>query len=69
MPGSASGILTAYLINLATMAAVGHPVAFGFHPMLVLGSLLAAFAIVLIAALVPAQRAARLNLLTALQYE
>jgi putative ABC transport system permease protein len=69
IPGSASGIFVAYLINLATMAAVGHPVAFGLHPTLVLGSLLAAFAIVLIAALVPAQRAARLNLLTALQYE
>ena len=69
IPGSASGIFVAYLINLATMTAVGHPVAFGLHPTLVLGSFLAAFAIVLIAALVPAQRAARLNLLTALQYE
>ncbi len=36
VPGSAAGILTAYLINLATMAAVGHPVAFGLHPVMVL---------------------------------
>jgi putative ABC transport system permease protein len=69
VPGSASGILTAYLINLATMAAVGHPVAFGLHPVMVVGSLVAGFLIVLAAALIPAQRAARLNLLIALQYE
>jgi len=69
VPGAASGIFVAYLINLATMAALGHPVAFGFHPVLTLASLGGAFAIVLLAALIPAQRAARLNLLTALQYE
>jgi len=69
LPGAASGIFVAYLINLATMAALGHPVAFGFHPVLTLASLGGAFAIVLLAALIPAQRAARLNLLAALQYE
>ena len=69
VPGAASGIFVAYLINLATMAALGHPVAFGLHPVLTLASLGGAFAIVLIAALIPAQRAARLNLLAALQYE
>jgi ABC-type lipoprotein release transport system permease subunit len=36
---------------------------------LTLASLGGAFAIVLLAALIPAQRAARLNLLAALQYE
>jgi putative ABC transport system permease protein len=69
VPGSVSGILTAYLINLATMTAVGHPVAFGLHPLMVVGSLVGGFLIVLAAALIPAGRAARLNLLIALQYE
>jgi putative ABC transport system permease protein len=69
VPGTLSGLLVSYLINLATTPAVGHPVAFGFHPLLIGLTFVGAFAMVLAAAWLPAQRAARLNLLAALQYE
>jgi ABC-type lipoprotein release transport system permease subunit len=59
----------AYLINAATMSAIGHPVEFQVHPLLLAGSFAGAFAMVLAAAWLPAERAARLNLTEALQYE
>lgn len=68
-PGVVVGLALAYLINLATMPAIGHPVEFRLHVVLVAGSFLGAFAMVLIAAWLPAQRAARLDLTEALQYE
>jgi putative ABC transport system permease protein len=69
VPGTAAGLGVAYLINRATMPTTGHPVEFAFHPLLLLGSFLAAFAMVVLAAWGPAERAARLELRRALQYE
>ncbi len=68
-PGTLVGLGLAYLINVATMSAIGHPVEFQVHPMLLVGSFLGSFAMVLTAAWLPAERAARLNLTEALQYE
>ncbi len=68
-PGTVAGVGVAYLINLATMPVTGHPIEFTLHPLLLIGSLLASFVIVLAAAWLPAQRAARLDLVTALHYE
>jgi len=68
-PGVLVGLALAYLINLATMPAIGHPVEFRLHLALMAGSFAGAFVMVLVAAWLPAQRAARLNLTTALQYE
>ena len=68
-PGTVVGLGLAYLINLATMTAIGHPVEFQVHPPLVVGSFVGAFVMVLFAAWLPAERAARLNLTEALQYE
>jgi putative ABC transport system permease protein len=68
-PGTLVGLALAYLINLATMPAIGHPVEFRVHLPLLVGSFVGAFAIVLAAAWLPAQRAARLDLTEALQYE
>ena len=67
--GTVAGLGVAYLINLATMPAIGHPVEFRFRPLLLVGSFLGAFAMVLAAAWLPAQRAARLQLTAALKYE
>ena len=58
-----------YLIHLATLPAIGHPVPFGWHPLLLFGTFAGALALVLTAALIPAERAARLALHEALQYE
>ncbi len=68
-PGTLVGLGLAYLINLATMTAIGHPVEFQVHPPLLAGSFVGASLIVLLAAWLPAERAARLNLTEALQYE
>ncbi|MGA2253095.1 MAG: FtsX-like permease family protein, partial [Thermoguttaceae bacterium] len=67
--GIIAGISTAYAISLSMMPLLGYPVDFLLHPGLVLGCLGFGLTLVLIAALAPAERAARLNLLIALQYE
>ena len=67
--GIVAGIGTAYAISLSMMPLLGYPVDFPWHPWLVLGGLGFGLILVLIAALGPAERAARLDLLIALQYE
>lgn len=67
--GIFGGLTSSYITNLGTWALLGRSVAFSFQPMLLLTCALAGFLLVLAAALLPAERAARLNLLIALQYE
>ncbi|MEN6495246.1 MAG: FtsX-like permease family protein [Thermoguttaceae bacterium] len=69
VPGVFAGIAVAYLIHLATLPAIGHPVAFVFRPWLLAACFVVAYLIVLVAAWIPAERAARLELTKALQYE
>jgi putative ABC transport system permease protein len=69
VPGAVAGVGLSYVIHLATLPAIGHPVPFGFHPLLLSASLLGGVLLVLAAAWIPAERAARLELMTALQYE
>ncbi len=68
-PGTLIGVGVAYLINLATLPTTGRAVLFVFRPDLLIGSFCTALAIVLVAAWLPAERAARLKLINALQYE
>lgn len=68
-PGVGGGLILSYIINLATLPAIGHPVEFSLHPELLASAFLAAFLLVLTAAWLPAERAARLHLAEALQYE
>jgi len=68
-PGTVLGLAVAYFINLATLPTTGHAVLFVFRPWLLSISFSLAFVIVLIAAWIPAERAARLKLSDALQYE
>ncbi|MCA9120921.1 MAG: ABC transporter permease [Planctomycetaceae bacterium] len=68
-PGAILGLLVAYFINLATLPTTGHAVVFVFRPWLLVVSFLATLAIVLVAAWIPAERAARLKLANALRYE
>jgi putative ABC transport system permease protein len=67
--GMIAGVNTAYLISRTMWPLVGYPIAFSLHPWLLAGTFAAAMLIVLAAAWLPAERAARLDLLTALQYE
>jgi putative ABC transport system permease protein len=68
-PGILLGVGVAYVINLAMMPSFGHPVDFQWHPRMLLGILVGAFVIVLLAALIPARRATRINVVEALHYE
>ena len=67
--GMVSGAITAYVISLSMVTLLGYPVPFILHPLLFVGCFAAAMALVLLASVLPAQRAAKLDLLIALQYE
>jgi putative ABC transport system permease protein len=67
VPGILAGVAVAYLINVAMMPVIGHPVHFGFHPVLLIGGLLAGLTVVSVAAWFPANRAAKLGLLEAVR--
>lgn len=68
-PGAVLGLAVAYCINLATLPFTGHAILFVFRPWLVVLCFVITLAIVLISALVPAERAARLKLSDALRHE
>lgn len=69
VPGVLTGIWISYAINLTTMPVTGHDIKYQLHPWLLIGALLFEIMVVVLAAMIPAERAARLNLSTALQYE
>lgn len=69
VPGIFAGFAIAYLINLATLSVIGHPVQLQFHPWLMLGAFASGLALVAAAAWFPAERAARLQLSQALHYD
>jgi len=68
-PGILLGVGVAYVINLAMMPSFGHPVEFNMHPRMLIGTLIGALLIVLVAAIIPARRATRINVVEALHYE
>jgi ABC-type antimicrobial peptide transport system permease subunit len=67
LPGTFAGIVVSYINHLASMPATGHPVPFGFHPVMLVSCFAAGFALVVLAAWFPAERAARLELVTSLR--
>jgi putative ABC transport system permease protein len=69
LPGVALGSLLAYLMSLSSTALIGHAVRFRWEPHFVAGCMAAALAAALLAAWWPARRAARLQVIRALQYE
>jgi putative ABC transport system permease protein len=69
VPGCLAGVGVAYAISLSSYAVLGHEIVFHFRPLLFAACLLGAALVVLIASLLPANRAARLRLADALQYE
>lgn len=68
-PGIAVGVIIAYVLNLAMMPAFGHPIEFNLNPKLLLATGLGAIVIVMLAAFIPARRAAGINVVEALHYE
>jgi putative ABC transport system permease protein len=67
--GTIGGLIGSWTMNLCSSILSGQSVPFAFHPFLVVVCILSGLAVILLAAWVPAERAARLNLLIALQYE
>jgi putative ABC transport system permease protein len=67
--GLFGGIVGSYVSNLCSVPLLGHAVAFQLHPSLLVVSFCMGLVVIILAALLPAERAARLNLLIALQYE
>lgn len=68
-PGVIMGLAVAYLLNRATAVVSGAPVDFRISFTLLGGAFLVALAITQVAAYLPARRAARLEVVEALQYE
>ncbi len=69
MPGIVVGVVLAYLFNLLSHLLLAHAVPFRIELGLIAGCSLFAVGVAAIAALVPARRAARLQVVEALQYE
>ena len=69
VPGVLTGLWIHYVINLTTMPVTGHAVQFEIYPWLLIGAPLFELLVVIVASMVPAERAARLNVSSALQYE
>ncbi len=69
LPGAVVGVFVSYCISLSAQSILGHNILFEFHPGLVWGAVFLGMVIVLMASLIPAERAARLKLSAALQYE
>jgi len=68
-PGVIAGLSLALFMNLAMETLAGRPIAFDVHPAVVGSCFAVAFCIVLLAAWFPANRAAKLKLAEALQYQ
>ena len=68
-PGIALGVLNAYVMNLGMMSSFGHPIEFQIQPALLVVTGLGSLLIVLVAAIIPAYRAVRIDVVEALHYE
>ena len=69
LTGTVGGMIGAYVMNLCSAQLLGHAPEFALHLSLLLACIGVGFVVIIAAALLPAERAARLNLLIALQYE
>jgi putative ABC transport system permease protein len=67
--GVAGGIIGSYVSNLCALPLLGHAVEFTLHPSLLAVCFATGLVVIIAAAWLPAERAARLQLLIALQYE
>jgi putative ABC transport system permease protein len=67
--GVIAGVNTAYIMSLCMQPLLGYTIRFALPVVLIIGSFVMAFLIVLAAAWVPAGRATKLDLMVALQYE
>ncbi|MFN0059963.1 MAG: ABC transporter permease [Planctomycetota bacterium] len=69
LPGLVVGLLLAVLVNLASRPITGYEIELRFELAFIAFVVVGAFAVTLVAALLPARRAARLEIIEALKYE
>ncbi|XZE21328.1 FtsX-like permease family protein [Pirellulaceae bacterium SH449] len=69
IPGALMAIWIAYLINLPSYQVIGRDIEFKIYPWLLVGGVVFELVIILLASMLPAERAARINVSSALQYE
>ncbi len=69
LPGAALGALLGYAVSNATYATVGLPIPYVLEPELLIGGVIVALVVAVLASLTPAWRAGRLNVTHALRYE
>jgi putative ABC transport system permease protein len=69
IPGVLVGVFIQFAIGLSSQSVLGHEIAFTFRPELILSATVVGLVLVLAASWIPAERAARLKLAVALQYE
>ena len=69
IPGAVLGVFVQYAISLSSWVVLGHDVRFVPRPELFLGATAIGLALIMLAAWIPAERAARLQLMSALHYE
>ncbi|MGW8257042.1 MAG: FtsX-like permease family protein [Thermoguttaceae bacterium] len=67
--GTIGGVIGSYIINLSSIPLFGYSVDLVIHPSLIAICFVTGLVVILLTAWIPAERAARLNLLIALQYE
>jgi len=69
IPGLGVGIVVGFLLNRASRVVSGQPAAYQVDPAVLVGTFVVAVLIALVAAYLPARRAARLPIVQSLQYE
>ncbi len=68
IPAVFAGLFIAYLLSLSLLPTTGHSVTFVFRPWLTIGTFFAELAVVVVASLVPAERAARIAISRAMRF-
>lgn len=69
IPGAAVGEGVAYIVNRISDPMIGHPIEFGLRPEVIVGCVVFGLLLTVVAALLPASRAAGLLIGEAIQYE
>ena len=69
LPGALMAIWIAYLINLPSYQVIGRDIEFRIYPWLLVGGVVFELVVIVVASMIPAERAARINVSSALQYE
>lgn len=69
IPGTLIGLVLSWLLNRAAQLTLNHPIEYGAHPWMVLGVFVGSLILVVLAAAIPARRAANLDIASALHAE